>query len=146
MRNLWGAEDARDRGGMSLEMVLMTPIFLIFVMFLAMLGRLVDVQSQVEGAARDAARAASVARSVGAADDFASAAVTASLGRGALCAGGPQISMIPDPWGPGGQVRVTVTCDVVLGDVSFGALPGSRRLVGRAVAPIDFYTYRGDDR
>lgn len=130
---------------MSLEMVLMTPIFVIFIMFLAMLGRLVDAQSQVEGAARDAARAASVARSVGAAGEFAQRAASESLGGGTPCTGGPQIAMIPDPWGPGGQVRVTVTCDVDLGDVSFGSLPGSRRLVGEAVAPIDFYTFRGGD-
>ncbi|WP_242619829.1 TadE/TadG family type IV pilus assembly protein [Actinomadura fibrosa] len=143
MRRL--AARRRDGGSMSLEMVLVTPLFVGFLLFLAGAGRMVDAQSQVDGAARDGVRAASIARSAPSAQDLADEAASANLRGHDWCTGGPVVRTDVSAWGPGGRVVVTITCDVDLGDLSFIGLPGSKRLQGRAVAPIDTFTYRGTD-
>ncbi|WP_242614290.1 TadE/TadG family type IV pilus assembly protein [Actinomadura roseirufa] len=136
---------ARDRGSMSLEMVLVTPLFVGFLLFLAGAGRMVDAQSQVDGAARDAVRAASIARSAPSAQYLADQAAKAGLKGHDWCSGGPVVKTEVGEWRPGGRVEVNIVCDVDLGDLSFIGLPGSKRLRGHAVAPIDTYTYRGTE-
>ncbi|WP_245667404.1 TadE/TadG family type IV pilus assembly protein [Actinomadura macra] len=133
----------RERGSMSLEMVLVTPLFVAFLLFLAGAGRMVDAQSQVDGAARDAVRAASIARSAPSAQDLAGEAARAGLQGHDWCSGGPTVVTDVGDWGPGGRVEVTITCDVDLGDLSFIGLPGTKRLQGHALAPIDTFTFRG---
>jgi Flp pilus assembly protein TadG len=133
----------RDAGSMSLEMVLVTPVFVAFLMLLAGAGRMVDAQSQVDGAARDAVRAASVGRSAGAALRLAEEAASANLQGDDWCASGPSVATDTSDWRPGGRVAVTISCDVDLGDLTFIGLPGTKTLEGRAVAPIDTYSYRG---
>ena len=73
-----GAGDG-DRGSMSLEMVLVTPLFVAFLLFLAGAGRMVDAKSQVDGAARDAVRSASIARSAPAAQRLAAETAAAGM-------------------------------------------------------------------
>ncbi|RKS76297.1 TadE-like protein [Actinomadura pelletieri DSM 43383] len=134
-----------DRGSMSLEMVLVTPIFVVFLLFLAAVGRMVDAQSQMDGAARDAVRAASIARSAASARNLAADTAASGLRNTSWCAGGPSVQTDVSDWRPGGRVGVTITCDVDLGDLSFIGLPGTKRLRGEAVAPIDTFTFRGTD-
>lgn len=131
-----------DHGTMSLELVIVTPVFIGFMMLLAGFGRIVDVQSQIDGAARDAVRAASVARDKGGAQRQAERAALASLGGKGWCSGGPVARANVREWGPGGQVTVTVQCDVSLGDVSLAGFPGTKRMRGSATAPIDKFTRR----
>lgn len=130
---------------MSLEMVLVTPIFVAFLLLLAGAGRMVDAQSQMDGAARDAVRAASIARSPSSAQILADEAAAANLRGTSWCAGGPTVVTDVTDWGPGGRVGVTITCDVDLGDLAFIGLPGTKRLSGHALAPIDTFTFRGGD-
>ena len=135
-----------DRGAMSLEMVLLTPIFLAFIVLLAGAGRMVDAKSEVDGAARDAVRAASIARSEPEAASMAAQAADQSLGGMSWCAGGPTTVLdgANTNWGNGGQVAVIVTCTVNLGDLGFFKMfPGTKTMTGRSVAPIDTFTYRG---
>ncbi|GAA4237226.1 hypothetical protein GCM10022254_48820 [Actinomadura meridiana] len=134
-----------DRGSMSLEMVLVTPIFVAFLLFLSAAGRMVDAQSQVDGAARDAVRAASIARNAASAQNLAAETAAAGLRDTEWCAGGPTVRTDVSDWRPGGRVGVTITCDVDFGDLSFIGLPGSKRLQGDAIAPIDTFTFRGTD-
>ncbi|WP_245679666.1 TadE/TadG family type IV pilus assembly protein [Actinomadura hibisca] len=138
-------DERRDAGGMSLEMVLATPLFVAFLLLLAGAGRMVDAKSQMDGAARDAVRAASVARSAGGAEQMAQESAAATLKTSKWCSGGPAVATDTGDWGPGGSVQVTVTCDVDLSDLAFIGLPGTKRLQGKALAPIDTYTYRGTD-
>ncbi|MGI8328690.1 TadE family protein [Actinomadura scrupuli] len=134
-----------DRGTMSLELVIVTPVFIGFMMLLAGFGRIVDVQSQIDGAARDAARAASVARGKdgpGGARSMAERAAVASLGGDGWCSGGPKTTVDVSDWGPGGQVTATVSCSVDLGDVAWIGIPGTKSMRGSATAPIDRFTRR----
>lgn len=134
---------------MSLEMVLMTPIFIAFLVLLAGVGRMVDVQSQIDGAARDAARAASVARSSQDAGGLAQSAAALSLAGVHWCVNGPSASTDTSNWHAGGVVVVTITCDVDMGDLTLmkilflNGASATKTMTGTAAAPIDTYTYRG---
>jgi Flp pilus assembly protein TadG len=134
----------RERGTMSLEFVIVAPLFLAFFMLLAGVGRIVDAKSQVDSAARDAVRAASIARSTEGAKKLAEDGATDSLLGVGWCEGGPQVTLDTEHWGPGGRVSVVVTCVVDLGDLTFIGMPGTKKMTAHATAPIDKYTYRGD--
>ena len=49
------------RGSASLELVLVTPVVLLLLLFVVCAGRLAEARADVDRAARDAARAASIA-------------------------------------------------------------------------------------
>jgi len=129
-----------DRGGMTMELALLTPVLVLLFLFLVLVGRLVNVQSQLDGAARDGARAASVARNEGDAQAFAVEAVDQSLGDATFClGGGAQTEVDLGDWGPGGQVTVTVTCQTDLTGLDLVPFAGNPEKTGTASAPIDTY-------
>jgi Flp pilus assembly protein TadG len=128
---------------MALELAIMTPVLVAFMMLMVGVGRIVNAQSQVDSAARDAVRDASVARSAGEAQSRADAAARASLEQYNWCQGGPTTQTDTSAWAPGGQVSVTVTCDADLGGLALIGLPGSKQMTGRATAPLDTYRRAG---
>lgn len=132
-----------DRGTMALELAIMTPVLVAFMMVLVGVGRIVSAQSQVDSAARDAVRDASIARSAGEAQDRAAAAARASLEQYTWCQGGPSTITDTNDWGPGGRVSVTVTCDADLGGLTLIGLPGSKPMKGQATAPLDTFRRAG---
>ncbi|HEY8479733.1 MAG TPA: hypothetical protein VIL71_07875, partial [Spirillospora sp.] len=87
----------------------------------------------------------SIARSAPAAQRLAAETAAAGMTGTDWCTGGPSVTTDVSDWRPGGRVGVTITCDVDLGDLSFIGLPGTKRLQGHAIAPIDTFTYRGTD-
>ncbi|MDH2423954.1 pilus assembly protein [Sphaerisporangium sp. TRM90804] len=121
---------AGDRGSMAVEAVLLAPVFLIFLMFLVGAGRVVEAQGEVNGAARDAARAASVQRALGTARDAASEAAEAALG--GECT--PVVSLTGSEWTEGGTVRATVTCPLDLDFLGFGVV---KQVKGSSVVPLE---------
>ncbi|MGN9836778.1 TadE/TadG family type IV pilus assembly protein [Nonomuraea sp. H19] len=120
-----------ERGSMAVETVMLAPVFLLFLMFLAGAGVLVESQGRVNGAARDAARAASVQRTF----DEAEAAAEAIAGSALTgpC-GSPSVSLDGSEWEQGGRVEAEVTCELDLGFLGFG---GSKQLTGTAVVPLE---------
>ncbi|MCO5999257.1 TadE family protein [Actinoallomurus rhizosphaericola] len=126
-----------DRGTMALEMAILTPLLVAFMMLMVGLGRIVEAHGQVDGAARDAARAASVARDRVSARSDAEQAAQATLSGSKRCRGGPRTEPDFRDWRPGGQVTVTVRCDIDLGGLSLIGLAASRTMVGTATAPLD---------
>ena len=103
-------------------------------------GRVVEAQGQVDGAARDAARAASVqtdGAQVGAAALAAAQSDLTQSGRNS-CPGG--VSVIPGAGGSAaGHVAVTVRCTI---NLAFFPGLGARTIHGSSVAPLDPYSYR----
>ena len=134
---------ARDGGTMSLELALLTPVLIAFMMLMVGVGRMVEAQSQIDGAARDGARAASVGRGPRDARSFADRASKDTLSTRDWCQGGPRVDPDLTEWAPGGQVTVTVTCDVDLGGMTLIGLPGTKRMTGTATVPLD--TFRRTD-
>jgi Flp pilus assembly protein TadG len=128
-----------DRGTLALELAIMTPVLVAFMMLMVGVGRIVNAQSQVDSAARDAVRDASVARSEGEAQSRAAIAAQASLNNHTWCQSGPSVQTDTSAWAPGGRVSVTVTCDADLGGLSLIGLPGSKQMTGRATAPLDTF-------
>ena len=133
--------DARERGSVTVEFVLLAPVFVAFLCLVVGLGRLDEAHGQVVGAARDAARAASNARSpeeaVAAANDTARADVT---GAGLTCRN-LAVQVDTARFTPGGVVSVRVSCTTGLADVTISGLPGAKTMTADATAPLD--TYRG---
>jgi len=120
---------------MTVEFVILAPIMLLVMLFLVLCGRVLEAHGQVDGAARDAVRAASIARSAGQAQLNAVQAARGDL-RG-WCNGSPAAHVIG--FGPGSpQVLVSVSCQVDLRFISFGSI----RVTGSAVAPLDTFVAR----
>jgi Flp pilus assembly protein TadG len=115
---------------MAVETVMLAPVFLLFLMFLVGAGRVVEAQGEVNGAARDAARAASVQRTLSTAESAAREAARSSLD--SQC--GPEVSLSGSDWREGGSVRATVTCELKLDFLGFGAI---RQMKGDSVVPLE---------
>ena len=127
-----------DAGTMALELAILTPLLIAFMMVMVGLGRIVETQSQVDGAAHDAARAASIARTPQGARGEADDAVAASInGEKRWCQGGPRTDVDLSRWGRGGQVTVTVRCRTDLSGLSLVGFSASKTLTGTATAPVD---------
>lgn len=131
-----GATSARDgrrsadTGSMTAETVMLAPLFLLFLMFLVGAGRVVEAQGEVNGAARDAARAASVQRTLSEAESAAKDAAESSLS--GECS--PQVDTSGTDWKEGGVVRVTVTCELDLDFLGFGT---GKQMSGSSVVPLE---------
>jgi hypothetical protein len=97
------------------------------------------VRGDIEGAARDAARAASIARTAGEAGEAATAAARANLDR----SGTPCGQLVVDPdvtdFRAGGTVSVSVTCNIPLGDLMLLRVPATRSVEATAVEVVDLY-------
>jgi Flp pilus assembly protein TadG len=119
---------------MAVEAVLLAPVLLIFMLFIVGAARIAEAKGEVDGAARDAARAASVQRDFGAAESAASEAAAAGLD----CGGGqPQVSLAGSDWRQGGSVRADVTCDVDLGSAAGFGFAASIRMSSTSVVPLE---------
>ncbi|WP_336207674.1 TadE/TadG family type IV pilus assembly protein [Nonomuraea sp. LPB2021202275-12-8] len=123
--------ESRERGSMAVETVMLAPVFLLFLLFLVGAGRLVEAQGEVNGAARDAARAASVQRTFETAEAAAEKVATDALQDG--CAN-PAVSLDGSEWEEGGQVQAEVTCELDLAFLGFGA---TKQMTGTSVVPLE---------
>jgi Flp pilus assembly protein TadG len=127
----------RDRGSMSVEFALLAPAFIVLMLLLVLGGRVVEAQGQVDGAARDAARAASVQSD----SDSVPAAIQNAADGDLYTSGHTVCKQAPQgKWTAGNDaVSVTIQCTV---NVSF--FPGlhSVTMTGHAVAPLDTYVER----
>lgn len=137
----------RDEAGIStVEVVVLAPVLILFVLTMTALGLYAQNAAQVQGAAQDAARMASLQRSESAALDYATR--TAETDLGGTCdsspGGAPQVGP-PQQTSTGtvgvGQqagavelIEITVVCQVT----EFGY---SYTLTRSSYAPID--NYRG---
>jgi len=128
-----------DDGSVTAELVIITPVAIALLCLVALVGRTTAARGQVDGAARDAARAASLARDPGSAELAAQQSADDTLPTsGVRCA---RTAVIADvgSFGPGGQVTVNVTCDIELSDLGLIGVSGTRTISATAVEPIDLY-------
>jgi Flp pilus assembly protein TadG len=126
-----------DRGSMAVEFALLAPAFIVLMLLLVLGGRVVEAQGQVDGAARDAARAASVQN-----DGVNVAAAIQNAADGDLYSAGHTVCLQrpTGTWtGGAGTVSVAISCRI---DVSFFPGLGSLTMTGHAVAPLDTYVER----
>jgi Flp pilus assembly protein TadG len=134
-----------ERGSISVELVVLAPGLALLLLLIAAGARVVEVQGHIDGAARDAARAASVARSYTQAVQAARQAAQADLGPASLCAPrtvGIQVAGYRAVPLTGGAVTVTVTCAVNMSPFTALGFGLTKRFTGQAVAPLDPFMCR----
>ncbi|MGF1662532.1 MAG: TadE/TadG family type IV pilus assembly protein [Kineosporiaceae bacterium] len=130
-----GRSRPHDTGSMAVELVLLAPLLVAFLMLVAAFARYVAVEGEVEAAAREAARAASLERSAPAAAGAARTAAAATLPPGADCTA----PVMGGSFTEGGVVTVALVCRVDLSDLGLLGLPGSVAVDATSAAPLETY-------
>jgi Flp pilus assembly protein TadG len=128
-----------ERGSVTAELVLLTPLLILMLLFVVALGRLSGARIEVNGAAAQAARAASIARDPATATAMAKQTATAALSSDHVTCAQLSVNTDTAQFQPGGSVAVTVTCTVSLGELTGLRLPASHSVTSRSVAVIDQY-------
>ena len=128
-----------ESGSVATELVLLTPLLLLMLLFVVALGRTVSARMEVDGAAAQAARAASIARDPATATAMAQQAVTTALGSDHVTCANLTVTTDTADFEPGGQVAVTVTCTVDLADLVGLRLPASQSLSSTSTSVTDVY-------
>lgn len=128
-----------DTGGASVELVILTPVILLLLLFVVAGGRLADARAKVDGAARDSARAASIARTPSRARSDGSAAAESRLTAGGVECRELQVDTDTAEFRAGGRVTSTISCSVDLGDLTLLRIPGRRTVSATATEPVDFH-------
>lgn len=128
-----------EAGSVATELVLLTPLLILMLLFVVALGRTVSARLEVDGAAAQAARAASIARDPSTATAMAQETATAALGSDGVTCGHLTVTTDTAQFEPGGQVAVTVTCNVGLSDLTGLRLPASEAVSSTATSVIDVY-------
>jgi len=133
-----GLRRPRDqRGATAVELVVMAPVLVGFMVTVVGAGRFVDARGQVNDAAYAAARAASLAPNLETAREAGKAAATESLAdRGKACTT-LTVSLAGTDFRAAGHVTVEVTCQAEMSDVVGFGLPGTKAFTGTAVVPLE---------
>ena len=133
------AQKTRERGSATTELVLMTPVLIIVLLFVVALGRIASSREEVTAAARDAARAAANARSIAAAVPDGDEAARAALHQSGVTCESLAVLLDTTNFRAGGTVSASVSCTVPLRDLVGLGLPAARTITGHFTAPIDLY-------
>lgn len=138
-----------DRGGISLELAIVAPVLVAFLLLVVAAGRIAGADSAVQSAAQAAARAASISRTDAEARAAGAAAAQATLAERGFSCPEPQIQITPNLGGPPPgwndpprRSTATVTCVVVIaniGPIGEWELGGNRVVQGHAESVIDRY-------
>lgn len=123
----------RERGSFSLELAVLAPALLLVIAFIISVGRVTEGRALVQGAARDAARAATINHNGGSASRQAALAAFSSATNGMNC---QPLQLTPAVIAPDTQVVATVTCTVT-------TMWGSQTVQRTATSATD--RYRGTD-
>jgi Flp pilus assembly protein TadG len=130
-----------DRGSAAVELVLVAPILVALLLFVVGLGRMAHARGQVDGAAREAARAASLERHPGAAAAAGQRAARSLLAGERITCASLAVSVDVSGYRPGGLISANVSCVASLAGLGLAGFPGSRTFTATATAPIE--NYRG---
>ncbi|MET9912744.1 TadE/TadG family type IV pilus assembly protein [Streptomyces sp. NPDC006476] len=106
------ADDSRgdDRGLSTIEVVILAPVMILFILVLVAFGQLVDGRGALDGAARDAARAGSIQKDHGTAMAEARKAAEADLSD--VCSGPVSVVQTSQGFEPDTIFTVEVSCQV----------------------------------
>ena len=129
----------RDRGEAAVEIVILTPLFIVLLLLVVGLGRYAHAQQLTQQAAGAAARAASLTTGGTAATTAADRAARDTLtGLGLSCT---RLDTAVDTsrFRTGGQVGVTVSCTADLSATVLAGLPGTVTVRATAAAPLETY-------
>ncbi|MFE2302357.1 TadE/TadG family type IV pilus assembly protein [Streptomyces sp. NPDC059445] len=100
----------RDRGLSTIEVVILAPVMILFILVLVAFGQLVDGRGALDGAARDAARAGSIQKDHATAMAEARKAAEADLSD--VCSGPVTVTQTSTGFEPDTLFTVEVSCEV----------------------------------
>jgi Flp pilus assembly protein TadG len=122
-----GAARRGERGSFSVELAVLAPALLVLISFIISVGRVTEGRAMVQGAVRDAARAATINHNGNAATAAQEAYAQATRGRNC----GP-VALQPVVPVPGGTVTATATCRVT-------TMWGRQSITRQAISAVDIY-------
>lgn len=129
----------RSERGSAAELALVTVPLVAIALVIVAMGRVASARAEVDAAARDAARAASMARSPAAATGAANDAAAASLDSDGLACRSFTVTVDLANFVPGGRVTAQVDCTISLAELTSLRLPASQTLTSRFTEPVDTY-------
>ncbi|MGY4963649.1 TadE family protein [Streptomyces sp. 900105245] len=136
-----------DRGALSLEAVILFPVLIMVLLLVIAFGRISSADNAVDTAARNAARAASLERTGGAASGAGERVARSVLGQQGLQCTATSVSISTDgfsaPLGQSASTTATVRCTVRLSDIGLPGLPGAKTMTSSFTSSIDSYRQRG---
>ena len=134
---LWWTEES---GSVAAETALLAPILILLLVLVAIvIHRGVDTRLRLADAAYQAARAASLTRSMTAARAAADTSARQALATAGVTCRDLSIRADVTGFAAGGSVTVTVSCTVDLTEATFLAGTGSRVESASATEPVDTY-------
>jgi len=127
----------REDGALAVELVIIVPALLLLLALVYAYGRVAAVNGTFESGVRDAARAATQARSADQARDVARTSLERSLASGF----GPCLETldvrVPAPYQAGFVVTVEASCRYPLRDIGVPGAPGTVQLESTFSSPLD---------
>jgi hypothetical protein len=130
-----------ERGSMALELVAIVPVIVLLWLVGVFALRMAVANGDIEAAARDAARSASIARSAAGAQTAAARSAATSLASSGRVCRSLQVVTSTGDFRAGGSVTVTVTCAIRLDNLAPLSLRGAKQVRQAYTAPVD--PYRG---
>lgn len=132
-----------ERGSVSVEVAVIAPAFVFLMLLVVFAGKVSEADGNVERAAAEGARAASLRQHPGNAATDARSTVEANLATAGVSCSTLEANVDTSDFEPGGTVTVTVECTASMADVTLLGVPGTRTFTATATEVID--TYRGED-
>ncbi len=126
-----------DDGFSTLELVVITPFLLAFVLLVVGFGRVTHGRQLVQQAAAAAARSASLANTPGQATTDATQEASETLAQAGISCQSMHPSVDTSQFYAGGQVSVTITCVTNLSDLTVVGFPVHKTLTASATAPLE---------
>ena len=130
-------QDSADAGSIAVEMVFLAPIALLLLGLVYAYGQVAQLNGTLEAGTRDAARAASQARSTDSAETAARAAVLSSLGGDSSPCATSLTVVLDEDLTAGSTVRVTASCTSSLAGLGLPGLPGEVTARSVFTSPVD---------
>lgn len=124
-----------DGGFSTVELVIVAPVMMMFVLVLVGFGLVVQARGSLDGAARDGARVGSLQRDYSTAVSQAQRAVQTDAA--GVCSGGNVQTQTGGDFESGGMFTVTVSCDVK--SLAWLGLPFTTHVTATSAAPLDTY-------
>lgn len=129
-----------DAGSITTEMAVVMAVFFSTLMLLPVFaGRVAQAEGEVQSAAQEAARAATLTGDAGTADAVARQVAASNLQAAGVSCSTFNVTVNVSDFVPGGYVAVAISCVADFGDLTSLGVPGSRTFTGQATEIIDVY-------
>ena len=124
---------------MAVEIVVLVPTLLMVMLLVVAMGRYVSAEGDVQAAARDAVRAATLERDPVSALAAAQSAAAMDIPASMTCAP----ATLDGTFAAGATVSVTLACEVSWADMGLIGLSGTARVAATRRAPLDAFRRTG---